>query len=665
MPQRKSANSLYSVACGSVADLLLVGCEAIDKEWEPPLPDNLPRSPTSSPIKSPPPPFNDAIKKTHAILREWVENLPDSVLETVVKELLNKVELQLLEDKDKKLIMTLINIEKMKMNDFFFGVHSLLAILKGSSIANLHTTKRLWYCLWEYEEITSSNLLSDTLCHSLPGLPGLVRLDLSHVASDRLLIAISYKCPLLKHLCISHGSVSDKGVRALCGVTPVLSSPSRNPSRNLCFEDCVASMSNSSQVRSFGASFSGGLIGSRPVQIPAPSSRPFSPPHRPFSPPGSHSSPSKHFSPPGGHFSPSKNSTGCARLEHLDLQSCNSISDTAVWTCLENLGNLRALLYQERQSVFEILIKQGSLMDEEVRGRTRFKLNQLEHGFPYGLSPPLEQFNHVVALCPYVTSINMVTEDRCMPIMALFPHLERLTVELEDCVGDGFMEFVGVAGSRLTELVISCSSDPESNLHHVEGGGQQGQLFNLVVYAVGIHCPQVRKLSVSGCGLVSSVTINNLDLNSKLGNKSWLNNQSKIWFKELQNILLMSYEDTSDPMRVHLDLFRSVLKAAKNLCVLSLEGNFGTFFTDSYLLDAMRVNPLQKLRILDICETGVGGQPGRIPLTMASVKILLEHCNFLRELRISDWAVSDQEFQEIKDMVSLNNWNLLLTRKLA
>ena len=64
-------------------------------------------------------------------------------------------------------------------------------------------------------------------------------------------------------------------------------------------------------------------------------------------------------------------------------------------------------------------------------------------------------------------------------------------MELEDCVGDGLVEFLSVAGGRLEELVVSCSSDPDSTLHHVEGGGQQGQLFNTVILLAGDMCPQV------------------------------------------------------------------------------------------------------------------------------------------------------------------------------
>ena len=54
---------------------------------------------------------------------------------------------------------------------------------------------------------------------------------------------------------------------------------------------------------------------------------------------------------------------------------------------------------------------------------------------------------------------------------------------------------------------------------------------------------------------------------------------------------------------------------------------------------------------------------GRVPLTASTVRRLLQ-CDKLRELRISDWTVSDDEFLVLEQMVKANNWELFLTRKL-
>ena len=51
-------------------------------------------------------------------------------------------------------------------------------------------------------------------------------------------------------------------------------------------------------------------------------------------------------------------------------------------------------------------------------------------------------------------------------------------------------------------------------------------------------------------------------------------------------------------------------------------------------------------------------------MTGATVRRLLQ-CDKLRELRISDWTVSDEEFVVLEQMVKANNWELFLTRKLV
>ena len=69
------------------------------------------------------------------------------LLVQVVTKLLDLVETQLMEDKDKKLIMTLINIEHMRVNDFFFGIHCLLSLVRGFQLSNLQFSRRLWFVL--------------------------------------------------------------------------------------------------------------------------------------------------------------------------------------------------------------------------------------------------------------------------------------------------------------------------------------------------------------------------------------------------------------------------------------------------------------------------------------------------------------------------------------
>ena len=80
-----------------------------------------------------------------------------------------------------------------------------------------YSSKRLWYCLSQYGEITSCRYLTRTLVTSLPGLPGLTSLNIAHVATDQLVLTISRHLVQLVSLDMSNSSVTDKAVKFLAG----------------------------------------------------------------------------------------------------------------------------------------------------------------------------------------------------------------------------------------------------------------------------------------------------------------------------------------------------------------------------------------------------------------------------------------------------------------
>ena len=52
-------------------------------------------------------------------------------------QVITLIEENVYQDKDHKLILTIINIEKCKPSDFSFGLHSLLAALSNTGIPRL------------------------------------------------------------------------------------------------------------------------------------------------------------------------------------------------------------------------------------------------------------------------------------------------------------------------------------------------------------------------------------------------------------------------------------------------------------------------------------------------------------------------------------------------
>merc|ERR1719215_385922 len=125
---------------------------------------------------------------TIGAVREWLFQIPLHLVEEVIRILLARVETIALEDKDCKLILTLINIERTRPSDFFFGVHSMFRMLATTDISKLPFTNKAWYCLWEFEQLTTCDYLMRVMIDSIPLMNGLTQVNLDYVASDKLLL---------------------------------------------------------------------------------------------------------------------------------------------------------------------------------------------------------------------------------------------------------------------------------------------------------------------------------------------------------------------------------------------------------------------------------------------------------------------------------------------
>ena len=434
-------------------------------------------------------------------------------------------------------------------------------------------SKRLWYCLSQYGEITNCRHLTRTLCSAMPGLPGLTSLNVSHVATDQLCLAISRWLPALVSLDLSNSSVSDKAVRYLSG-TGSLSQSSRPP-------PSVSAIRNLNSLLDLDSP-EAAPPAQKVIQLPA------------------------------------RAKNGCYRLEKLSLQSCEGVTERGIIVALEHLEHLHQLDYHQKFSMLEILIRWISNHNNSERMMKLFRLTELEHGFPYSLSPLSSQLTDLSMLLPQLSCLTLVTTDDTAAQLVQFTRLQRITLELEDLLGEGFLELLTRLGPQLLEVNLSCSSDPEVpvSLDQVAGpAGQQAQLFNAALVAAGQLCPRITKLSITGCGLVSTAAVARLDLEALLASPGLMRRTVEAsnggWFRDLSSLILMTYDDTHPTMTVHSGLLRSVLGAATSLRVLNLEGYFGTFINDAYFASILAANPLCQLKILDICVSDEGATSGR------------------------------------------------------
>ena len=120
------------------------------------------------------------------------------------------------EDKDCKLIRTIINIERTTPSDFFFGIHSLFRMIASTSISKLQFSTKTWFCIWEFEQVTEFHHLQTVMVDCFPRLPYLAKINLAYIASDKLLYLLARYCHQLEELNVdSSHEVTDKGVRFL------------------------------------------------------------------------------------------------------------------------------------------------------------------------------------------------------------------------------------------------------------------------------------------------------------------------------------------------------------------------------------------------------------------------------------------------------------------
>ncbi len=228
MPPFKKVRLLRSIARDVAAKKLHKTLVYLDSIWNPSPVFSPGSSPSSSPSSSPIGRSSSIISPlslnygretcTIGSVRDWLFQIPKQLVEEVIEALLANVETIVHEDKDCKLILTLINIEKTRPSDFFFGIHSMFRILATTSIAKLPFSTKTWFSLWEFEQLTACNHLLRVMIDSFPMMADLTYVNLAYVASDKLLYVISKYCRFLEELIIDHCSqITERGIKMLAG----------------------------------------------------------------------------------------------------------------------------------------------------------------------------------------------------------------------------------------------------------------------------------------------------------------------------------------------------------------------------------------------------------------------------------------------------------------
>ncbi|TRY81135.1 hypothetical protein TCAL_12677 [Tigriopus californicus] len=490
MPRPVVPPTLYTLALRNNAQMLYQGLRAVDQLWEPPkMTLNAPRSSPSgsphnlstsqlflAPLSSEEEQEEQQRLNMVQLIRDWLMQTPTLVMEDLIASLLKHTEKTLNDDRDQKLIKALINIERMKVSDIFFGVHALFAVLVDTPISKLEFSAKLWVCLWDYEQIMQSSYIHDRVCESLPRMRNLVQINLPQVATDKLCFLISEHLPLIRELNLDHSRVTDKGIKFLCGIKTLMgkSSPSEGQSQS---SDVDQALQEQAALSVWHATTTESTMVARSISFESPCTT--------SSPIGS----------PGGSAGREKY---CSQIQKLSLDGCLNLSESVIWLALKKLNTLKMLKYHHAFSVAEIMNKELNNLSSEEVAQLHFKLIHYNHPFPYGINVPTSLVQRISAVCPNITELNIVTEDSCVEAFSHMKHLKSVSIELEDWFGLGLFGFLKTMGSQIQELAISCSSDAEASFP--PGGGQAFQLFNTGLKLARALCDpdSLKKLNIAG-----------------------------------------------------------------------------------------------------------------------------------------------------------------------
>ena len=165
------------------------------------------------------------------------------------------------------------------------------------------------------------------------------------------------------------------------------------------------------------------------------------------------------------------------KLRHINLRNCEFVSETGLRFLIKHMNSLQSGGFQGM-----------------------------------GMNPLSEDMMFQLTMfTPHLTTITLDTKDEALCLLAMCPNLTSINVELKDCLGIGFIQFLEQRGSQLVEVDVTYI-DVEEGLDV-----QQGQFFNLAIVSVGQLAMNLRKLSLWGSGPVSSDAVRKMELEDKIG----------------------------------------------------------------------------------------------------------------------------------------------------
>ena len=337
---------------------------------------------------------------------------------------------------------------------------------------------------------------------------------------------------------------------------------------------------------------------------------------------------------------------GCPRLVVVDLTKCWNVSPSGARMLLLGLKNLKKLIYSNMKSILESFEKEESQPEP---------LERIEYfdSSEYSLLTDMTMDCDLPESDPAKWMTGPV---RLSAIPRLFPNVTILKMMLSDAEVQ-----LLVSVPRLLHLELEFSDDPGPGLQHLLDSHPNIENFALLFLQVGPILASHLLSIATNCVRLSFLRI----IGFQIENSGQLKPSSK-YFQTLTQLWLSFYDDTyedsdDDENGANGHVSRHtpemieffLLSDCSSLKTVNIHMNVSHFLNDLYLHKLLSGNPLRGLTRLGLTA------PDDLPLTVATVRWLLDCLPSVQSLSASKWKINHKQLKILQNEAQENNLDVV------
>ncbi|XP_014204185.1 uncharacterized protein LOC106636327 [Copidosoma floridanum] len=332
----------------------------------------------------------------------------------------------------------------------------------------------------------------------------------------------------------------------------------------------------------------------------------------------------------------------CPRLQKLDVTASRSVTDRSVFFLLKCQELREIKLLRTSVSVpgyASLLLNHACLEDIGRYDELGVALEYIQHSVdrrtdkPFGLKAfecrnmSLEHLCLLVDMCPHLTSLSMLRDERIddLSILAALTELRELKLLSCDYYANNVDVLLDVIGCNLVSL----------HLEHV------GEIDLDALVGISQYCPNLRSLVFYNCEFLPVAGVRCRRLLQQQRNNN--NNRLPVPpFAKLERLKCVV-----DCAESHLEF---ILQHCANVRSIHLGSSTG--IGDATMRRALTRNPMGKLEDLKILYSS--------DLSMSTVQLLMENCQNLRRLsELESWdGIAPQDLDAFRQELRRTNVNL-------